>query len=722
MEKVELDVNGRTLSIETHRLAKQSNGAVLVSHGASSVLVAVNRAKPRDGIDFFPLTVDYIEKTYAAGKIPGGFFKREGGLNEREILTSRFIDRALRPLFPDGYRDETQVTALVLSCEQGWDTQILGFIGASAAVMLSDVPFPAPIAAVRVCRVDGQLVAHPDVAQQEAADIDIIIAGSRDAIVMVEGGADQASEADVIAALRFGHDAIQPIIDMQLELVKLAGKQKITVPEVATDAELQQKIESMALDRIVAAGQIRDKKERYSTFDAIESEVKTQLNTEFKARPASFQSLAEVEQAQGEAKAYAKAVGNTLHDLRGSVMRNRILDGESRIDGRSPTDIRPIECSVGTLPRLHGSAFFQRGETQAICTVTLGGGRDEQMIEGLQDTVYKKFYLHYNFHNFCVGEVRPLRGPNRRERGHGALAERAVRAVLPDPEENPFTMRLVSEILESNGSSSMASVCGSILALMDAGIKIEAPVAGIAMGLIQEGDRHAVLSDILGDEDHLGDMDFKVAGSRKGITAIQMDIKIDGLDWNVMEKALTQAREGRLHILDCMERDTKQDLPGFSAREELSRFAPRSVTLWIKPDRIRDLIGPGGKVIRSIQETSGAKVDVDDSGKVTVFAPNADALERCQGLVEDITQEAEVGKLYVGKVRRVTDFGAFVEIFPGTDGLLHISELTDGRVNRVEDVCVEGDEVMVKCLDVDPSGKIRLSRRAAIAEGAEASQ
>jgi polyribonucleotide nucleotidyltransferase len=720
MERVEFDLNGQPFGLETGRIAKQSNGSVLVSYGASAVLVTVNRAKPREGIDFFPLTVDYVEKIYAAGRIPGGFFKREGRLTEKEILTSRFIDRALRPLFPAGYRDETQVTATVVACEEGRDTDLLAFVGASAAVMVSDIPVPAPIGAVRVCRVDGKFVANPDVESVAAADINIIVAGSVDALVMVEGGAEQVSEPDMIEALRFAHDSIKPMIATQNDLVARAGKTKIEVAVPEPNAELRAEIEGLALSRIQEASRLVDKKQRYTAFGEIEGEVKSKLTAAFKSTPRSFGNLADVEAAQGEARDHAGQVREILHDIRSEVMRARILDENTRIDGRGPTDIRAIECTLAPFARLHGSAIFQRGETQALCAVTLGGGRDEQLIEGLQETYYRKFYLHYNFPPFSVGEVRPLRGPNRREIGHGSLADRAIRSVLPDEEDNLFTIRLVSEVLESNGSSSMATVCGGCLALMDAGIKIKAPVAGIAMGLIQDGDRFAILSDILGDEDHLGDMDFKVAGTRAGITAIQMDLKIEGLNWEVMENALAQAHAGRMHILDCMERDTKQELPGFVARDELSRYAPRTVSLWIKPDRIRDLIGPGGKVIRSIQESSGAKIDVDDSGRVNIFAPNADALERCQGMVEDITQEAQVGKLYVGKVKRVTDFGAFVEIFPGTDGLLHISELTEGRVDKVEDVCVEGDEVMVKCLDVDPSGKIRLSRRAAIADGAAA--
>jgi polyribonucleotide nucleotidyltransferase len=478
----------------------------------------------------------------------------------------------------------------------------------------------------------------------------------------------------------------------------------------------------MALDRIRAASQTREKKKRYEAFDAIDADVVKAIVTPFRESPRQIGTIAEAEAAISAGRKLSADVKDILHDLRGKAMREDILDGKPRIDGRSTTDIRPITCSVNELKAPHGSALFTRGETQALVTVTLGGTRDEQMIEGLKDTFYRKFFMHYNFLPFSTGEVRPLRAPNRREQGHGALAERAVKMVLPEGEDSPFTIRVVSEILESNGSSSMASVCGGALALMDAGIQIQAPVAGIAMGLISEGSRHAVLSDILGDEDHLGDMDFKVAGSTQGITAIQMDIKIEGLDWAVMEKALEQARQGRIHILKRMAEETASQLPGFAPRSELSDNAPRIVVIWIKPDRIRDLIGPGGKVIRGIQETTTAKVDVEDSGRVTIFAPNRDALLKCQQMVEEVTQEAEIGKTYIGKVRKVTDFGAFVEIFPGTDGLLHISELAERRIAKVEDICVEGDEVLVKCLDVDPSGKIRLSRRAALAEQLEASR
>jgi polyribonucleotide nucleotidyltransferase len=720
MEKVEFTVGGRTMSIETGKLAKQSNGSVVIGYGGATVLVAVNSAQPREGIDFFPLTVDYVEKVYAAGRIPGGFFKREGRLTEKEILTSRFIDRALRPLFPQGYRDETQVTATVLSAAEEFETDILGFVGASAAIVLSDIPFPDPIAAVRVARADGEFVVNPTFEQIESSDVHVIVAGKRDALVMVEGGARGASEADMLAALRFGHDAIMPILDAQEDLARRTGKPKRECRAPELDAGLQTRIEELALERIREASQIVDKKERYEAFAGIQNNVREKLISEERSEPRDFRTLADVEEARAGVRKLSADIGTILGQLRSDAMRKRILDGQPRIDGRSPTDIRSISCEVQPLASAHGSAIFTRGETQALCTVTLGGGRDEQLIEGLREKHYRDFYLHYNFPPFSVGEVRPLRGPGRREIGHGALAERAMHAVLPPSEENLYTIRIVSEILESNGSSSMVTVCGSSLALMDAGIQIEAPVAGIAMGLITEGDRFVVLSDILGDEDHLGDMDFKVAGTRSGITSIQMDIKIDGLDWRVMEQALEQARQGRLHILDAMERETRTDLPGFKPRDEVAEKAPRVTVLWIKPEKIRDIIGPGGRVIRAIQESTGAKVDVEDSGRVTVFSPNSEALQRSQGMIEEITQEAEVGRLYMGKVKKVTDFGAFVEIFPGTEGLLHISELADRRVGKVEDICVEGDEVMVKCLDVDPSGKIRLSRRAALADGAGA--
>jgi polyribonucleotide nucleotidyltransferase len=717
MDKVEFPLGGKTMSIETGRLAKQAAGAALVKYGGAAVLVTATSSKPREGIDFFPLTVDYVEKTFAAGRIPGGFFKREGRLSEKEILTSRFTDRSLRPLFPEGYRDETQIQATVLSAEEEQDPDMVAMVGASAAICLSDIPFPGPIGAVRVARVDGELIANPSHEQNDRADLSIIVAARRGAIVMVEGGALQVPESEILDALRFAQDAIEAILDAQEELVRRAGKPKRPVTAPEPNRELQTRIEEMAIERIREASRIVDKKKRYAAFDEIEGEVVETLLAEYRSRPLELTNLAAVQDALSGERAYVKEAKGIVHDLRAAVMRERILSEKTRIDGRSLSDIRRITCEVGDFERVHGSGLFTRGETQVLAAVTLGGGDDEQIVDGLRPRHKQNFLLHYNFPPFSVGETKPLRGPNRREIGHGALARRALVPALPSKEDCPYTVRIVSEVLESNGSSSMATVCSGTLALMDAGIPIVEPVAGIAMGLIKEGDRYAVLSDILGDEDHLGDMDFKVAGTRNGITAIQMDIKCSGLDWTVMERALEQAREGRVHILQRMAEETATEFPNFRAREELSPYAPRVGVLWIKPDRIRDVIGPGGKVIRAIQEATGAKIDIEDTGRVMVFTPDVGALERCKSMIEDLTQDAEIDKLYLGKVKKVTDFGAFVEIFPGTDGLLHISELANHRVGRVEDICVEGDEVLVKCIDIDPSGKIRLSRRAALEEG-----
>ena len=720
MQKVECRVGSEQMSIETAGLAKQSNGAALVCYGGTAVLVTVNSTTPREGIDFFPLTVDYVEKMYAAGKFPGGFFKREGRLGEKEVLTSRFIDRALRPLFPDGFSDETQVIATVLAADEEYDPDMLAFVGASAAVNLSDLPFPGPIGAVRVARVDGGFVANPTFDQVEEADINLIVAASRDALVMVEGGADRVPEAEILAALRFGFDAIQPILDAQEELVGRAGKPKRKATPVEIDAGLRSRVEGLARSRIEEASRVLDKQERYAAFDGIKSDVLDTLLSEYRQKPLGVTTYAELEKAHAAFRELGSQARDILSELRSEVMRERILSGGARIDGRATTDIRPITCDVNVFPRLHGSAVFQRGETQALAAVTLGGSDDEQLIDNLRPKHTRRFLMHYNFPPFSVGEVRRLVGTNRREQGHGALAYRALQAIMPDADSCPYTIRIVSEILESNGSSSMATVCGGTLALMQAGIPILQPVAGIAMGLISDGERHVVLSDILGDEDHLGDMDFKVTGSADGITAIQMDLKIEGLNWSILEDALEQARVGRLHILERMAEETAAELPGFVPRPELSDSAPRVEVVWIKPDRIRDVIGPGGKVIRAIQSSTGAKIDVDDSGRVLILSPDRDRLERCRAMIEELTQEPELDRIYRGKVRKVTDFGAFVEIFPGTDGLLHISELANRRVDKVEDICVEGDDVVVKCIDIDPSGKIRLSRRAALADAEEA--
>jgi polyribonucleotide nucleotidyltransferase len=717
-ETVSLELGGRTLTIETGRLAKQAAGAALVTYGETVVLVTATRSKPREGIDFFPLVVDFVEKTSAAGKIPGGFFKREGRLSDREVLVSRFIDRAIRPLFPEAYRDETQIIATVLSADKENGADIPAFIGASTALTLSPLPFLGPIAAVRIGRVGGELVVNPTPEQVAEGDLDLVVAGSRGALVMVEGAAEQVSEADVLGALKFAHGEVLRVIDVQESLRERVGRPKLVVPEAEDRSELEAKVRERAQTRLAEALAIRTKDERYAAIGEVESEVLDHFVSAYRKEPATLDTLEAVEARRSGLAKLSRQVKDILHDLRSEIVREKILGEGKRIDGRGTAEVRPIACEVRVVPRPHGVAVFTRGETQGMVFTTLGGGSDEQTIDSLIERKSKPFYLHYNFPPFSVGEARMQRGPGRREVGHGNLAERALQSVMPGPDDFPYTVRIVSEILESNGSSSMASVCGASLSLMDAGVPIQAPVAGIAMGLIEAGERVAILSDILGDEDHLGDMDFKVAGTRDGITALQMDIKIQSVDWNVMERALEQAREGRLHILDCMAQETASELEGFRPRSELSRYAPRVKVITIKPDRIRDVIGPGGKVIRAIQETTETKIDIDDTGRVTIFSPDGDALERAEAMVQELTQEAELERVYVGKVKRITDFGAFVEIFPGTDGLIHISHLAEGRVDRVEDVVTEGDEVLAKCIDIDPSGRIRLSRKEALADAA----
>ena len=545
-----------------------------------------------------------------------------------------------------------------------------------------------------------------------------MVAGSRQALVMVEGSAKNIPERELLEALRTAHAALTPSLDAQEDLRRRAGKPKLVLAEPPDRKALDAKVRERAEARLAAALRVTKKDERYTAIAEIEKEVLTSFLEPYRSERVSLDTLAALEGRREGLRSLANDVKQSLHDLRSELMRRRILDQGERIDGRKPADIRPIACEVRPLPRPHGVALFTRGETQALVYTTLGGKSDQQTIDGLSERASKRFYLHYNFPPFSVGEARPLRGPGRREVGHGNLAERAIQSVLPSLESFPYTLRIVSETLESNGSSSMATVCGATLSLMDAGVPIEAPVAGIAMGLIEQGDRVAILSDILGDEDHLGDMDFKVAGTRAGVTAVQMDIKVRSVDWKVMEQALEQARVGRLHILDCMERDTAHEFEGFKARAELSRYAPRVKMIRIKPDRIRDVIGPGGKVIRAIQETTGTKIDIEDTGQVTIFSPDSDALDRAEAMVQELTQEAELDRVYLGKVKRITDFGAFVEIFPGTDGLIHISHLAEGRVEKVTDVVSEGDEVLAKCIDIDPSGRIRLSRKEALAEAA----
>ncbi len=719
---VTLDLGGRPLTLETGRMAKQAAGAALVTYGGTVVLVTAAHGDPRAGQDFFPLTVDFVEKTSAAGKIPGGFFKREARLSDREILVCRFIDRSIRPLWPTGYKDEVHVVATVLAVDGENPPDIPAFIGASTALTISDLPFQGPIAGLRLGRIDGQLIINPTHEDQEKSTLELVVAGSEKALVMVEGGAQEATEAEILEALQFGHESVQPLLKAQEELRAKAGKEKREFVAAEEDTALATRIRGMAEEKLREAVRIQTKKERYDAISEVEKGVVEEITTEYRQEKVGLDTLDAVEERQAGLKSLTSKSKNLLHDLRSDLMRERLLDDGVRIDGRAPNEVRQIFSEVRPLPRAHGVALFTRGETQALVYTTLGSGQDAQTIDALHGRSEKSFMLHYNFPPFSVGEARFLRGPSRRDIGHGNLAERALLAVMPSGEDFPYTVRVVSEVLESNGSSSMATICGGSLALMDAGVPLKAPVAGIAMGLIESGDKHAVLSDILGDEDHLGDMDFKVAGTKDGITALQMDIKIKSVNWKVMEEALAQAREGRLHILSTMERDSEAQLPGFAHRSVLSDWAPRMEVIQIKPDRIRDIIGPGGRVIRGIQEMSGSKVEVDDSGSVSIFAPDLASLERAQAMVEELTQEAEIDKLYTGKVKRITDFGAFVEIFPGTDGLVHISHLAEGRVDSVTDVVAEGDEVLVKCIDIDPSGRIRLSRKealvGAIAEGA----
>jgi len=694
-QNVSVEIGGRTLDIETGNIAKQANGAVMMRYSDTTVLVtAVSSTSPREGIDFFPLTVEYQEKMFAAGKIPGGFFKREGRPGASEILTCRVIDRPIRPLFPDGYANETQIIATVLSADGAGAPDVLSLNGASAALTISNIPFAGPIGAVRVGRIDGKLVLNPAFDQIDESDIDILVAAKRDAIVMVEGGANMVPEDEILEALFFAHEAIQPILDAQEQLCEKAGvaKREYTPPE--TDKALLEKVRETATPGLEKAYGVREKIERYAALDAHKAEFKGGLSEDLAERWDEVKS----------------ALGTVKKDM----VRGQIASKSTRLDGRGLKDVRPISIELGLLQRTHGSALFTRGETQAIVVGTLGTSADEQRIDSLYGDVWKRFLLHYNFPPYCVGEAKMLRSAGRREIGHGALAERALNKVLPDQEAFPYTIRLVSEITESNGSSSMASVCGGSLALMDAGVPIAAPVAGVAMGLIREGDKYMVLSDILGDEDHLGDMDFKVAGTEKGITAVQMDIKIDGIPQDVMREALYQAREARLHILGEMAKAIE------APRDEMSMHAPRIETLNISQDKIRDVIGPGGKVIRGIVQETGCKIDVEDDGTVRIASADGEALAKAMDIIQGLTASPEVGRIYDGKVRKVVDFGAFVEILPGTDGLLHISQLAEERVQQVSDVVREGDKIKVKVLEVDRQGKIRLSLKEAKRDLAEA--
>jgi polyribonucleotide nucleotidyltransferase len=684
-------LGGKEIIVETGKWAKQAGGSVVVRCGDSMVLVtAAGSQQPRD-IDFMPLTCEYRENFYSSGKIPGSFFRREGRTTNEEILICRLMDRPVRPLFPKGWFIDTQIIASVVSFDKENPTDVLAMTGASAALHISDLVWGGPLAGVRIGRVDGEFVANPTFAEREKSDMDIIVAASKDAIMMVEGEMHELQEPTVIDALLFAHQAVQPLIELQERLRVANGKEKRPFTPPVTDEALLAKVKELVWDRLNTAMAHRDKKVRREAISATHTETRTALT-------------AEGQPWVGKPKDVDAAFGK----IQKKLARGNTLSTRKRMDGRNPDEIRQITIETGVLPRAHGSALFTRGETQALVAVTLGTKYDEKKLDTLLGDRKKTFYMDYNFPPFSTGEVKPLRGQSRREVGHGFLAERSVEAVVPIYEDFPYTIRVVSDILESNGSSSMASVCGGSLALMDAGVPSKAPVAGIAMGLMKEGDDFVILSDILGDEDHLGDMDFKVTGTRRGICALQMDIKVDGLTRQILEAALEQAKRGRIHILD------KMDAAISAPRDEVSIYAPRIVTMQIKPDKVRDIIGPGGKTIRAIQEQTGAQIDIADNGIVSIASANAKAIEQAQALISGLTMEPEVGQFYNGIVKKIVEIGAFVEIIPGTDGLLHISEVSKERIRAVEDVLSEGDEVIVKCIKVDRDGKIRLSRREAL--------
>ena len=692
--RIETEFRGRPLILETGRMARQADGAVYVQYGETAVLVTATADRKPTHLPFFPLTVEYREKTYAAGKFPGGFIKRETRPGDKETISARQIDRPLRPLFPADYRNDTQVVCFVISADQENDADVIGMLGASTALLLSPIPWGGPIAGVRVARMEGQWLVNPTFDELEMCDFEIVVAGSEDSIVMVEGACLEVTEDEFLEAMRVGQEAIVELIGLQRQLVEKAGAPETFEYEpVAPDPAIVQQVVEAAEGRVGDILRVADKESRGRAL----SELRAELTERF----------------EEEHPDCGKAVGNALRKLEKEIMRRRILDDGERIDGRGANDLREIRCDAGLLPRTHGSALFTRGQTQSLAVATLGSVRDEQRIDSVdvREETSKSFMLHYNFPGFATGEVRMFRGTSRRETGHGMLAERALQPLLPEYEDFPYTIRVVSDILESNGSSSMASVCGGSLALMDAGVPMRAPCAGIAMGLIKEGDRVEILTDILGVEDALGDMDFKVAGTERGITAVQMDIKVDGLSVETMRDALARAREARLKILQAM----NETLP--KPREEMSPHAPRIVTVQVNPQKIGDVIGPKGKTIRMIQEETGTDVNIEDTGVVTIAAPSGEAAQHAKGMVEAIVEEPEVGRIYRG-VKNTTDFGAFVEIIPGVEGLCHISELEQGRTSKTEDVVSPGDEVEVKLLAVDDRGRLKLSRRAAL-EAAE---
>ncbi|MGG0670744.1 polyribonucleotide nucleotidyltransferase [Sporosarcina koreensis] len=692
------DWAGRPLTIETGQLAKQANGAVLVRYGDTTVLSTATASKNPKALDFFPLTVNYEERLYAVGKIPGGFIKREGRPSEKAVLTSRLIDRPIRPLFADGFRNDVQVISLVMSVDQNCTSEMAAMLGSSLALSISDIPFEGPIAGVQIGRIDGEFIVNPTPEQLEASELDLVVAGTKDAINMVEAGAKEVAEDVILEAIMFGHEQIIQLIEFQEKIIAEVGKEKMEITLFELDEALLAEVKGKCESDLINAIQTEEKHAREEAITAVKNEVMEHYTNE---------------ESDEET---IKQVKNILDHLVKEEVRRLITDEKVRPDGRGLDEIRPLASEVGILQRTHGSGLFTRGQTQALSVCTLGALGEVQIIDGLGLEESKRFMHHYNFPNFSVGETGPIRGPGRREIGHGALGERALEAIIPDEKEFPYTIRLVAEVLESNGSSSQASICASTMAMMDAGIPIKAPVAGIAMGLVKKGDNYSVLSDIQGMEDHLGDMDFKVAGTEKGITALQMDIKIEGLSRQILEESLTQAKIGRMHILDHMMSTIS------TPREELSQYAPKIIMIRINPDKIRDVIGPGGKVINKIIEETSVKIDTEQDGTIYISSPNSDMNEKAKAMIENIVREAKVGEYYLGKVKRIEKFGAFLEIFPGKDGLLHISEIQEERTKAVEDVLKMGDELLVKVIEIDNQGRVNLSRKVVLKEEKEAAE
>ncbi|KGE17477.1 polyribonucleotide nucleotidyltransferase [Paenibacillus wynnii] len=689
--RVEMQLGGRRLVLETGRLAKQANAAVMVRYGDTSVLCTVTASKEPKDLDFFPLTVNYEERLYAVGKIPGGFIKREGRPSEKAILSSRLTDRPIRPLFPEGFRNDVQVMNMVMSVDQDCTPEIAAMIGTSASLSISDVPFDGPIGGVAVGRVNGEFVINPDIAQQAVSDMYLVVAGTKEAIMMVEAEANELTEDIMLEAIMFGHDEIRKIVAMIEELVKLAGKEKMAVKLHAVNAEVNADVRAMAESRLVAAVKIAEKHARQEAIDVVNNETVAYFVEKYIESPELLKDVKEV-----------------LHDIVKEEVRRLITHDKVRPDGRKLDEIRPIECDTSLLPRTHGSGLFTRGQTQVLSVCTLGALGDVQILDGIDLAETKRFMHHYNFPPFSVGEARPLRPPGRREIGHGALGERALSKVIPSETEFPYTIRLVSEAIESNGSTSQASICASILAMMDAGVPIKAPVAGVAMGLIKDGEHVSILTDIQGMEDHLGDMDFKVAGTAAGVTAIQMDIKIAGIDRQILQNALQQAKEGRMFILGKMLESISEPRP------TLSKYAPKIIIININPDKIRDVIGAGGKIINKIIEETGVKIDIEQDGRVFIGSSNEEMIQKARTIIEGIVREVQVGEIYVGTVRRIEKFGAFVELIPGKDGLVHISQLSTERVAKVEDVVAIGDTITVKVTEIDPQGRVNLSRKAVL--------